>query len=207
MIPRLYAIADADVLTARTISLVTFASELRDAGVDLLQYRNKKGSPQEVLDALSQLRTIFHGTSCRLIINDRADLAVLAGVDGVHVGQEDLSPADVRSVLGAHGIIGLSTHSDFQVKAADETCADYLAIGPVFSTRTKLDHEPVVGLEGVRRARQLTTKPLVAIGGITADNARSVIEAGADSVAVISGLIVSGASVTDVTRDFLDILR
>ena len=207
MIPRLYALADSDVLAARQISLAAFASQLREAGVELLQYRNKQGSPQEVLAVLSQLRTIFNDTSCHLIVNDRPDLAVLAGVDGVHVGQEDLSPADARSVLGPRGIIGLSTHSDLQIKAAEDSCADYVAIGPIFSTRTKPDHEPIVGLEGVRRARLLTTKPLVAIGGITRENARSVVEAGADSVAVISGLLVPGTSIAEVARDFLNILR
>ena len=128
------------------------------------------------------------GSACHLILNDRADLAVLANFDGVHVGQGDLSPEDARRVVGTDRIVGVSTHTDEQVRIADQSCADYIAIGPVFATGTKLNPDPVVGLEGVRRARALTTKPLVAIGGITRDNARSVIDAGADSVAVISAL-------------------
>jgi thiamine-phosphate pyrophosphorylase len=105
------------------------------------------------------------------------------------------------------GIVGVSTHTEAQVIAADAGCADYIALGPVFATGTKLDASPVVGLDFVRRARALTTKPLVAIGGITRANARSVIEAGADSVAVISGLLVAGETVEKVARDFLEILR
>jgi thiamine-phosphate pyrophosphorylase len=207
MIPRLYAIADAGVLSTWGISIEEFAAELRQAGVELVQYRDKSGSPQQVLEATAQLRTQFQGSPCRLIMNDRADLAVLADAGGVHVGQDDLSPEDARAVVGPGRWIGLSTHRDEQVIAADLTCADYVAIGPVFATGTKVDHDPVIGLEGVRRARQLTSKPLVAIGGITRDNARSVVEAGADSLAVISALFAPGDTVAKVARDFLEILR
>ena len=121
-------------------------------------------------------------------------------------GRRILSPEDARRVVGAERWVGVSTHTEEQVRAADLSCADYVAIGPVFATGTKVDAEPVVGLEGVRRARALTKKPIVAIGGITRENARSVIEAGADSVAVISGLIVEGESVEKVARDFLEVL-
>jgi thiamine-phosphate pyrophosphorylase len=109
--------------------------------------------------------------------------------------------------LGGEGIVGVSTHTDDQVTEADPSDADYIAVGPVFATATKLNAEPVVGLEGVRRARALTRKPIVAIGGITLENARSVIDAGADSVAVIGGLFVPGRSVREVAGDFLEILR
>ncbi len=203
----LYAIVDAGVLAARGIRLRKFAVGLRSAGVELVQYRDKVGSPQEVLGAASVLRDLFAGTNCQLILNDRADLAVLAQFDGVHVGHEDLSPEDAQRVVGASRMIGVSTHTDEQARAAELSCADYVAIGPVFATGTKADTEPVVGLEGVRRARALTTKPLVAIGGITRANARSVIDAGADSVAVISALLAEGESVEKVARDFLEILR
>jgi thiamine-phosphate pyrophosphorylase len=206
MIQRLYAIVDAGVLAARAISLAEFSSELVAAGVGLIQYRDKTGSPQQILEAAAQLRAAFAGRECRLILNDRPDLAVLAHADGVHIGQLDLSPEDTRTVVGRNRLIGLSTHNDAQLKAADLSCADYLAIGPVFSTGTKIDPDPVVGLEGVRRARELTRKPLVAIGGITRQNARSVIEAGADSVAVISGLFSATETTANVVRDFLDIL-
>jgi thiamine-phosphate pyrophosphorylase len=127
--------------------------------------------------------------SVRLIMNDRADLCLAAGFDGVHVGQDDLSPEAVRRIVGSERWVGVSTHNAEQVREADLTQADYIAIGPVFSTSSKEKPDPVVGLDGVRRARELTGKPLVAIGGITRANAASVIEAGADSVAVISDLL------------------
>jgi thiamine-phosphate pyrophosphorylase len=122
-------------------------------------------------------------------MNDRADLALVAGFDGVHVGQDDLSPEGARKVIGPELWLGVSTHTPEQVREADHSSADYIAIGPVFSTASKSNPDPVIGLEGVRRARQLTRKPLVAIGGITRANCRSVIEARADSVAVISDLM------------------
>ena len=139
-------------------------------------------------------------------MNDRADLALLGDFVGVHVGQEDLLPEDARRVIGSERWVGVSTHNEAQVRAAELSCADYVAIGPVFTTGTKLNAEPVVGLDGVRRARALTSKPLVAIGGVTRENARSVMDAGANSVAVISGLFVPGETVEKVARDFLEIL-
>jgi thiamine-phosphate pyrophosphorylase len=207
MIPRLYAITDSDILYAHGISCADFAAELREAGVQLLQYRDKNGSPKQVLQAIAQMQAALQGSTCRLIVNDRADLAVLGKADGVHVGQDDLSPADARAVVGAQRMVGVSTHSDSQLNIAALSCADYIAIGPVFGTRTKLDHDPVVGLDGVHRARRITSKSLVAIGGITRENARSVVDAGADSVAVISGLFVPGERIAKVARDFLDVLR
>lgn len=125
----------------------------------------------------------------RLIMNDRADLCLAVGWDGVHVGQNDLSPASARQILGSSRWLGVSTHNPEQVGEADQSPADYIAIGPVFSTLSKANPDPVIGLEGVRAARRLTQKPLVAIGGITRQNCRSVIDAGADSVAVISDLV------------------
>jgi thiamine-phosphate pyrophosphorylase len=207
MFPRFYSIVDAEALTARGASLEAFAQELRAAGVELVQFRDKVGSPQEVLLAAATLREAMAGSECQLILNDRPDLALLANFDGVHVGQGDLSPEDAGRILGSNRIVGVSTHTDAQVQAANLTSADYIAIGPVFSTSTKPDAEPVLGLEGVRRARALTTKPLVAIGGITRANARSVINAGANSVAVISALLSPTETTAATARDFLEILR
>jgi thiamine-phosphate pyrophosphorylase len=207
IVSRLYVIVDAEVLAARNVSLAAFARDLRAAGVELVQYRDKNGSPQEVLRAASILREAMSGSGCKLILNDRADLAVLANFDGVHVGQGDLSPADARRVVGPDRIVGVSTHTPEQVRIADQSCADYIAIGPVFATGTKPDASPVVGLEGVRRARAFTTKPLVAIGGITRANARSVIDSGADSIAVISALFAPNESTAQLARDFLARLR
>jgi thiamine-phosphate pyrophosphorylase len=185
--PRVYAIIDAAFLPS-TDALLTFANELISGGCTLLQYRNKSGNARVMLDHARELRTHV-GSSTKLIMNDRADLALAAGFDGVHVGQDDLLPESVRKIIGPDRWLGVSTHNPEQLSEANETSADYLAIGPVFSTTSKDQPDPVVGLEGVRRARQLTRKPLVAIGGITRSNAASVIEAGADSVAVISDLL------------------
>jgi thiamine-phosphate pyrophosphorylase len=207
IIKGLYAIVDAEVLAWRAITLEDIARDLRAAGVELVQYRDKSSSPQDILRAAAILRDIISNTPCKLILNDRPDLALLAQFDGVHVGQHDLSPKDARSVLGPNYIVGVSTHTDAQVRAANLTSADYIAIGPVFSTSTKPDAEPVIGLEGVRRARALTAKPLVAIGGITRANARSVIDVGADSVAIISALLSPSETTAAIARDFLARLR
>ena len=186
-LPRLYAILDSSSFPDNE-ALFSTAEELLAGGATLLQYRNKKGNAREMLAQARELRRRL-GPSARLIMNDRADLCLAAEFDGVHVGQEDLSPEGVRKIIGARLWLGVSTHNTDQVKEADKTSADYIAIGPVFSTASKVDPDPVVGLAGVRKARSLTRKPLVAIGGINRANCLSVIEAGADSVAVISDLV------------------
>jgi len=205
--PRLYPIVDEGALQLCGVALGRVAEDLKAAGVQLLQYRNKVGEPASILRSAAVVWEVFAGTGCRLMMNDRADLAVFAGFGGVHVGQGDLSPEDARRVVGAERWVGVSTHNDEQVRAANETSADYIAVGPVFATGTKVDAEPVIGLEGMRRARALTKKPIVGIGGITRGNAKSVIDAGADSVAVISALFVEGEMIEKVARDFLEILR
>jgi thiamine-phosphate pyrophosphorylase len=187
LLPRLYAIVDSSVHESTQV-LVAYAEELAAAGCTLLQYRNKSGNAGEMLEQTRELKERL-GDSVRLIMNDRADLCLAAEFDGVHVGQDDLSPEGVRGIIGPERWLGVSTHNPEQLREADLTSADYLAIGPVFSTSSKDKPDPVVGLEGVRQARVLTRKPLVAIGGITRANAASVIEAGADSVAVISDLL------------------
>lgn len=186
-LPRLYPILDAGCFPD-TLGLITAAEELASAGATLIQYRNKSGDARVMLKQARDLKRQVRG-AVKFIINDRADLCLIAEFDGVHVGQDDLSPESVRSIIGPERWLGVSTHNPEQVAEADRTSADYLAIGPVFSTFSKERLDPVVGLEGVRRARSLTRKPLVAIGGITRANAASVIEAGADSVAVISDLL------------------
>ena len=206
-VPRLYSIVDASFFSC-TADLASFAREVASGGCRLLQYRNKLGSARVMLEQARELRRIFSADgdshvsemrrvvghpfsddSVRLIMNDRADLCLAADFDGVHVGQGDLSCEAVRAIIGPERWLGVSTHNPEQLREADLTSADYLAIGPVFDTSSKERPDPVVGLEGVRRARALTRKPLVGIGGITRANARSVTEAGADSVAVISDLL------------------
>jgi thiamine-phosphate pyrophosphorylase len=192
-LPRLYPIVDAACF-ATTEDLISFADQLVASGCTLLQYRNKTGNARVMLDQARSLRRQLRARApaphgLKLIMNDRADLCLIAEFDGVHVGQDDLLPESVRSIIGTGRWLGVSTHNPEQIQEADRTSGDYLAIGPVFSTSSKDKPDPVVGLEGVRRARQLTRKPLVAIGGITRGNAASVIKAGADSVAVISDLL------------------
>jgi thiamine-phosphate pyrophosphorylase len=186
-LPRLYAIVDRSYFSCQE-QLLSMATELSAAGLRLLQYRDKSGNARGILEVALRLRRQL-GASLRLIMNDRADLARAADFDGVHVGQEDLSVDSARKVIGSSLWLGVSTHRPEQVEQADQTSADYIAIGPVFATSTKAHPDPVVGLEGVRRVRPLTRKPLVAIGGITRENCRSVLAAGADSVAVISDLL------------------
>ncbi len=186
-LPRLYAILDLGLLPTFA-ALRACALELSGSGVTLMQYRAKNTSPRDSLAHARELRRILP-PEVRLVMNDRADLCVAAGFDGVHVGQDDLSPLGARTVVGEGRIVGVSTHNVDQVRLADAAPVDYIAIGPVFTTSTKVKPDPVVGLEGVRTARALTSKPIVAIGGITRANCRSVIDAGADSVAVISDLL------------------
>jgi thiamine-phosphate pyrophosphorylase len=164
------------------------AAALR-GGARVVQVRAKE-LPARVLLALAREGVAAaRAEGGLLVVNDRPDVALLAGADGVHLGQEDLSPRDARRALPPGALVGLSTHDDTQVEAAAGEPVDYLAIGPVYATRTKADARPVVGLEGVRAARARTRLPLVAIGGITADNARAAIDAGADGVAVLSAVL------------------
>jgi thiamine-phosphate pyrophosphorylase len=207
-LPRLYAILDAGVLARRKIKIEKFAVQMRDAGVMLLQYRDKVGAPEDILWNAALIREVFAGTGARLILNDRVDLAKTAAWDGVHVGQGDVSVASARATMGADAIVGISTHNEAQLRIAAESDANYIAIGPVFATRTKENPDPVVGLYGVRTARLLTDKPIVGIGGVTRNNAASVIAAGADSVAVISELLPKSADETaeKSARDFMLVL-
>jgi thiamine-phosphate pyrophosphorylase len=191
LLPRLYPILDASCF-ADAAAMFTAAEELAAAGCTLLQYRNKSGNARQMLEGARELKAHLGPGSrnnVKLIMNDRADLCLAAAFDGLHIGQDDLSPSSARGIIGPARWLGVSTHNPEQLSEADKTSADYLAIGPIFATSSKANPDPVVGLEGLRRARELTRKPLVAIGGITRANARSVIDAGADSVAVISDLL------------------
>ena len=203
-LPRLYPIVDAEMLEARGLEVGGFAKQLRDAGVTLVQYRDKRGSQEEILRNAKIIAEVFRGVECTLVMNDDPVLAMLSDWNAVHVGQGDAGVGEARIVLPPEGIVGCSTHNEQQVIAADVAGADYIAIGPVFATATKADTEPMVGLEGVRRARALTARPLVAIGGITPENAASVIEAGADSVAVIGALLRDDVGAAEMVKSFLE---
>lgn len=189
-LPRLYAILDVDAVLARGLQPPDVAAAWLDAGVRLMQLRAKQLSlgPFAALAAALADRAREH--DALLIVNDRADVAVLAGAAGVHVGQDDLRPAEVRQTVGAAPLVGLSTHTVDQVASAVAEPIDYLAVGPVFQTTTKLSRWDVVGLALVGTAARLAGRlPVVAIGGITVASAAAVLEAGASSVAVISGLL------------------
>ena len=192
-LPRVYAIVDPALLKDRSASGISwFLRELISGGATLIQLRNKSGSAKEILAQAREMRrvaSLYTSTRIRLIMNDHADLCLAADFDGVHVGQEDLTPEGVRRIVGSQRWIGVSTHHPEQLRAANKTDANYIAIGPIFQTTSKRNPDPVVGLEGIRAARALTARPLVAIGGITLENCRSVIDAGADAVAIISALL------------------
>ncbi len=204
-LPKLYAILDVACFALplrTTAAIVDYARELVAGGVTWLQYRNKAGSARQTLSYARELRRVLDN-GVTLIMNDRADICIAAGYQGVHVGQEDLSSEGARTVIGPARILGVSTHNLEQLREADAGSADYIAYGPVFATSSKRNPDPVVGLDGIPAARAATKKPLVAIGGITRANARSVLDAGADSVAVISDLL---SSPTKVAEEFLRLL-
>lgn len=206
--PPLYPILDASLLPMfeRAAYLTHMVCDLENAGVTLLQYRNKLGGEAEILGDAAVIRKAAT-SALKLIMNDHPELAVRAEFDGVHVGQTDVSPAEARRMVGPDRMVGVSTHSRAQMEAADKMPVDYIAFGPVFATASKLNPDPVVGLDGVREARSLTSKPLVAIGGITLENARAVLDAGADSVAVISAMFGADKDPAKIARNFLRIFR
>jgi thiamine-phosphate pyrophosphorylase len=212
ILPRLYPIIDFSCFAAQSdpiAAIVRYAEELISAGATLIQLRDKS-QPEQIRRFLSCARELRRVTLDRatLIINDRVDICLAADADGVHLGQDDLSPAAARKIFdqvkeGKKLLIGFSTHNLAQLREADSLPIDYIAIGPVFATGSKANPDPVVGLEGVRQARQVTRKPLVAIGGITRQNCSQVKAAGADAVAVISDLLESPAK---AVADFLRVL-
>jgi thiamine-phosphate pyrophosphorylase len=236
LLPKLYPIIDLGSFASAAdpvIAVTRFAEDLLRGGATLLQYRDKSGDMRRFLSCARELRRITRGRAA-LIVNDRVDLCLAADTDGVHLGQDDLSPVSVRKILDSIAshpfaaevgrltdpsrermghpnvssvdktfIVGFSTHNLDQVREADAMPVDYVAVGPVFATASKAKPDPVIGLEGVRQARAATTKPLVAIGGITRKNCRQVLEAGADSVAVISDLLESPVKALEEFRAIL----
>jgi thiamine-phosphate pyrophosphorylase len=179
--PRLYVIIGPGSAATTTAEL---ARALASAGVELIQYRDKQATSRVVYTTGLEIVRSLKPFSTRLIINDRADVAALLEAGGVHVGQDDLPVAAARAIVGSDRWVGVSTHTLEQATEADATPADYLAFGPIFPTATKVPIDPTVGVDGLRRVRKLTRKPLVAIGGITLERAVELWLAGADSVAV-----------------------
>ena len=186
--PALYAILDPRLISSPVLAL---AESLARSGVKLIQLRDKRSSTRQMFSEVQSLVRIFSPRAVRLIVNDRPDVAALSGSGGVHVGQDDLPVEEARKICAPPMWVGVSTHNLEQLRQAEGSSADYIAVGPIFPTGTKENPDPVVGVEFVRKARELTRKPLVAIGGITIQSAAEVYSAGADSLAVIRDLIAA----------------
>jgi thiamine-phosphate pyrophosphorylase len=202
--PKLYPITDRRL---SGLSHAEQAARLIEGGATFIQLREKYLSPREFYREAEEALKVARARGAKLIINDRADIALALGADGVHLGQEDMPPEAARALLGGGAVIGFSTHGVGQAAAAARLPVDYIAVGPVFATGSKENPDPVLGLDGLRRVREAVgvSAKLVAIGGITRENAPSVLGAGADSVAVISALLgrEDPSEITRLTRDFL----
>jgi thiamine-phosphate pyrophosphorylase len=197
-LPRVYPITDTQISGLAHADQVALFAE---AGATLVQLREKRASAAEFYAAAKAALAVAAERGVQLIVNDRVDIALAIAASGVHLGQDDLPPEAARRLLGDEAVLGYSTHSVSQALEAAALPIDYLAIGPIFSTRTKENPDPVVGLEGLRTVRDAIGRlPLVAIGGITPANAIDVIRAGADSVAMISGLWDEGSVVSSAFR-------
>jgi thiamine-phosphate pyrophosphorylase len=206
-LPVFYPILDLDSARRCGFHPVQATEEILSAGAHILQFRFKGFFDRQVFSDLEKIADLCRQANALLVVNDRADLAVLIGAAAVHLGQEDLSPTDARLVVGDNLTIGYSTHNERQLRRAASQPVDYVALGPIFGTKTKANPDPVLGVDELRRLRPLTDRPLVAIGGITRANARSVIEAGADSVAVIGDLFPSdGASLRSRVQEWLSLV-
>ena len=192
-LPRIYPILDTESLAARGVPLVVAAAAFLDGGAGILQLRHKQHWSRAIFADAREIARLCREAGAQFIINDRADFAMLLDA-GLHAGQDDLAPCDTRKLLGPDAVIGCSSHNAGQLCAAAAEPVDYVALGPVFATSSKRNSDPVVGVEQIARCRALIEKPLVAIGGITLDNAPAVFQAGADSVAVIGGLLPAGAT-------------
>jgi len=188
-IPRLYPITDARLAG---LSHREQVERLAAGGATFIQLREKLAAPREFYESALEAMKVARRLGVQIIINDRVDIAMAVAADGVHLGQDDLPPERVRALVGQSRIIGFSTHNLKQALEADSTPVDYIAIGPVFQTSTKEKTDPVVGLEALSEIKHRVSKPLIAIGGITLDHAQEVIAAGADSLAIISDLYLTG---------------
>ena len=205
-LPKLYPVTD------RRLSGLSHAAQVESlcaGGAALVQLREKHLSPREFFAEAEEAVRAARACGARVVVNDRADVALAVGADGVHLGQDDLNPEAARRLLGDACVIGYSTHDVGQASEAATLPVDYVAVGPIFATTSKENPDPVVGLEGLRRVREAVGDvPLVAIGGITPENARACLEAGADCVAVVGALVAAGtpSEIGERTRRFLELL-
>ena len=204
LLPRVYPLTDVAI---NGLSHAEQIRRLSAGGASLVQFREKFLPAGDFYHEAQTALRLTRELGMRLIINDRVDVALALGADGVHLGQDDLEPNEARKLLGANAIIGLSTHNVAQALQAQKAPIDYLAVGPIFQTTTKQDTSPVLGLAGLSEIRQIISGiPLVAIGGITESNAAEVIQAGADSVAVVSALLSSPEHISKRTANLLNLL-
>jgi len=202
-LPRVYPIIDTEALERRGVAPITAASAFLEGGAGILQIRHKGHWSRDVFRAAQDIARLCREAGATFIVNDRADFALLLEA-GLHLGQDDLPPRDARRLLGRDAPIGFSSHNARQLAAAGGEPVDYVAIGPIFATGSKRNPDPVVGVEEVRRLRTLVEKPLVAIGGITRENASEVIRAGADSVALITGLLPEPATTQSLRKRMVE---
>jgi thiamine-phosphate pyrophosphorylase len=205
ILPRVYALTDVRVSGLSHAEQVELLSA---GGATLVQLREKSMPAREFYEQAKAAVDVAAQRGVQLIINDRVDVALAVGAHGVHLGQDDMPPEAARKLLGPNAVIGYSTHNIEQAIAGTKLPIDYLAIGPIFATTSKSDTAPVLGVEGLRAVRHaIGSIPLVAIGGVTFANARAVIQAGADSVAVISALVSNSSRIVDATRSLLQELQ
>jgi len=198
-LPKVYPITDTDL---SGLSHLEQVRRLVDGGATLIQLRDKRAPSGEFYAAAAEVMSFAQPRGVKIVINDRVDIALAVGADGVHLGQDDLPPAHARKLLGENAIIGFSTHSVDQARDALALPIDYIAVGPIFATSTKAEHEPVVGLDGLREVRtQIGTFQIVAIGGINRENAGSVVAAGADCVALIADLVAEADQIANRMRE------
>ncbi|HET6891470.1 MAG TPA: thiamine phosphate synthase [Pyrinomonadaceae bacterium] len=198
---RLYPLTD---IRLSGLSHAEQVARLSEGGAHLIQLREKYLSPREFYDQAVKAMRVARSRGVRIIINDRIDVAMASKADGVHLGQDDFPPQAARRLLGDGAIIGLSTHNVDQAVQASTMDIDYIAVGPIFGTSTKDNPDPVVGLTGLEEIRQAVLKtPIVAIGGITSDNAPQVMKAGANAVAVISALLIPPDETIAQTKRFI----
>jgi len=198
-LPLIYPITDREI---SALSHAEQVERLAAGGARFIQLREKRATPKEFYREALKAVEAARRLGVTIIINDRVDIAMATGADGVHLGQDDLPPEKARWIMGDRAIIGFSTHSIEQAVAADRLPVDYIALGPVFQTSTKVNPDPIVGLQLLREAKSRISKPLVAIGGITLETANQVLDAGADTLAIISDLL-KHKDITNRIQDFL----
>jgi thiamine-phosphate pyrophosphorylase len=209
LLPRFYPILDIPTLEARSCDPVRAAEAILDAGARILQYRDKSTPTRQSLEQMRLVAEITKQAGATFVINDRVDLAMMLRA-AVHLGQEDLPPAEARRIAGSELLIGYSTHNESQFRAAAAEPVNYLALGPIFGTVSKANPDPIVGVEELRRLRPLSPHPLVAIGGVTRATAHQVLEAGADSLAIIGDLYPHPAtpdSIRTRTREWITLTQ